>query len=424
MSTLEDTSTNIAIKEFNALKQVQFFDGLKHIQLSGHLFLEDRLGQQWTFYLYLGRVLYATGGTHAVRRWRRNLALYCPGIDTAKLKELCSLSGSELEAFQECWEYQTLCLWVEKRYITREQAARMIWSAMTEVLFDITQVRQVDFLVEHTTTLSTQLVLIDVGKLITDVQQKWEKWQDAKVADRSPNRAPLIKQPERLQQQTSPATYQTLTKLLDGKQTLRDLAVQRKRDVLDIATTLLPYMQAGLVELVDVPDLSSPFPNLSISTSTAAQVTTATAVTPIIPTALAVPEVPKGPLIACVDDSPLVCQTMEKIMVAGGYQFLGVQDPLRAIATLLSRRPDLIFLDLVMPNTNGYEICAQLRKVSLFKTTPIVILTGNDGVLDRVRAKLVGSTDFLGKPVDADTVLTTVHKYLKHQLKSNSLVVG
>ena len=53
---------------------------------------------------------------------------------------------------------------------------------------------------------------------------------------------------------------------------------------------------------------------------------------------------------------------------------------LRAIAMLLSRKPDLIFLDLVMPDTNGYEICGQLRKLTYFRQTPIIILTGNDGI--------------------------------------------
>jgi chemotaxis family two-component system response regulator PixG len=96
---------------------------------------------------------------------------------------------------------------------------------------------------------------------------------------------------------------------------------------------------------------------------------------------------------------------------------------MRAIATLLNRKPHIIFLDLVMPNTNGYEICTQLRKVSAFRDTPIIILTGNDGIIDRVRAKVVGASDFMGKPVDAEKVLAITNKYLKH-LKNSSLVVS
>jgi chemotaxis family two-component system response regulator PixG len=103
---------------------------------------------------------------------------------------------------------------------------------------------------------------------------------------------------------------------------------------------------------------------------------------------------------------------MESIISAAGYNFVSEIDGLRAIAVLLSRKPDLIFLDLVMPNTNGYEICSQLRKLSFFKQTPIVILTGNDGIVDRVRAKIVGATDFLGKPAKPEQVLSTIEKYV------------
>jgi chemotaxis family two-component system response regulator PixG len=82
----------------------------------------------------------------------------------------------------------------------------------------------------------------------------------------------------------------------------------------------------------------------------------------------------------------------------------------------MSRKPALIFLDLVMPNANGYEICGQLRKLSIFKETPIVILTGQDGIVDRVRAKLVGASDFLSKPVDATTVVNVIRKYVRHSI--------
>ncbi|NEP29632.1 response regulator, partial [Moorena sp. SIO3I6] len=119
------------------------------------------------------------------------------------------------------------------------------------------------------------------------------------------------------------------------------------------------------------------------------------------------------PLIACVDDSPLICQSMEKILTSEGYRFVAINDALRAIATLLATKPELIFLDLVMPNANGYEICGQLRRLSFFRNTPIVILTGNDGIIDRVRAKMVGSSDFMSKPINPEEVLRVIIKHLK-----------
>jgi len=165
------------------------------------------------------------------------------------------------------------------------------------------------------------------------------------------------------------------------------------RDIGQVTLSLLPYVHLGIVEFISIPDLPTP-------------------ISPPVSTTPASSTKPTGPLIACVDDSPMVCQTMESLLVAAGYQFVGVEDALRAFAILLTRKPDVIFLDLVMPNTNGYEICSRLRKLDGFRDTPIVILTGNDGIVDRVRAKLVGASDFLSKPIDAGKVLNVIHKYV------------
>ena len=385
---VETIANNDFVTQLTALKQNRF---------SGQFLLKGSENQEWIIYLFLGRILYATGGHHSVRRWLRQLKLNCPQVDLHQLKLSAMLSNSTTS---ECWECQLLYAGVEQQQITREQAGKMIAAIVAEVLFDVTQAIQVNHYIKPENSSLPQLVLLDPGQLLTEVQELWQTWQKAKIADRSPNKALVINQPEQLQQQVSPAVYQNLIKLLDGQRTLRDLSVVMNRDVKDVTCSLLPYIQAGLVELVSIPDLASPLASKSPAappTSTAAA---------------------KGPLIACVDDSPLVCQSMEQILTSSGYQFVAIQDSLRAIAGLLTNKPDVIFLDLVMPNTNGYEICSQLRKVSAFRTTPIIILTGNDGIIDRVRAKIVGASDFLSKPVDAETVLSITHKYLN----SNTLV--
>ncbi|HLO87164.1 MAG TPA: response regulator, partial [Nostocaceae cyanobacterium] len=112
------------------------------------------------------------------------------------------------------------------------------------------------------------------------------------------------------------------------------------------------------------------------------------------------------------DDSPLVCQMLEEILTSHGLRFIKIQDAVQALPTLIQDKPDLIFLDLVMPIASGYEICTQLRRISTFANTPVIILTGSDGLLDRVRAKVVGSTDFISKPIVAERVISIVRKYL------------
>jgi chemotaxis family two-component system response regulator PixG len=386
----------ISIREFTAAKQAGFFETLKRPRFSGQLLLTGPRGEKWSFFLYLGRIMYATGGTHPVRRWHRSIALYFPELAAELSAKLLELDNSELFGSQVCWEYHLLCLWVEQQKITREQAARMIRGTVIEVLFDITQTMEITCELLPDDLLSTRLVLIDAEQVVGEARRLWQGWQEAKIADRSPNWAPIIRQPDQLQQRTSPQVYTTLKQLLDGQQTLRDLAVRMKRDVVAVTSSLLPYLQMGLVELIPIADLAPPI----ASPPTIGQDTNS---------------MEPGPLIACVDDSPLMCQTMEKILTDANYQFLGINDPLRAIAILLARKPELIFLDLVMPNANGYEICSQLRKLTFFRNTPIIILTGNDGIIDRVRAKMVGSSDFISKPVNVEMVLSTLRKHLAQE---------
>ena len=91
---------------------------------------------------------------------------------------------------------------------------------------------------------------------------------------------------------------------------------------------------------------------------------------------------------------------------------MSITEGRKAVPTLLTRKPDMVFLDLVMPETNGYEICSQLRKISRFRNLPIIILSGNDGLVDQVRARLLGASDFLSKPIEPVVILSVIQKHL------------
>ena len=126
--------------------------------------------------------------------------------------------------------------------------------------------------------------------------------------------------------------------------------------------------------------------------------------------------------VVYVDDSPKDSQAMANIITSAGYSYSNIADSLQALPLLLERRPQLIFLDLVMPMANGYELCAQIRRISLFSRTPIVIVTNNDGLVDRVRAKLVGASDFVSKPIEEKRILKITNKYLNSfQLSPNPI---
>lgn len=260
MNSNENASNPIPFKEFTGVKQTGFFENLKQPRFSGQLLLTGPNHSKWVFYLYLGRLVYATGGNHPVRRWRRNLVAHLPNIPSHMAAIQADVDSLDLTGENNCWEYELLCFWVEQQKITLEQAAKMIRQNIVEVLFDVTQAMQVTCQLKPDKNLpfSTRLVLIDAEQLIAEAQKLWQAWQGAKIADRSPDMAPIIAQPQELQQQTNPQIYQTLSQLLDGQQTLRDLSVRMKRDVVTVTRSLLPYIQRGLVRLIEINDIEPP----------------------------------------------------------------------------------------------------------------------------------------------------------------------
>ncbi|MBL1209655.1 DUF4388 domain-containing protein [Geminocystis sp. GBBB08] len=255
--TESSKSPKIPIREFIGTRQSNLFQTLKQPQFTGELILGSAKGEQWTFYLYLGRIIYATGGKHPVRRWIRNvtrfapaLITYLPSIDTKTFQH---------DSFQKCWEYELLNYWLQTEEVTRQQLSLIIRSMVVEILFDVTQCMEIVFQLNASQSLSTQILFIDADQVIVEAWEAWQKWQGGKLADRFPNDCPLIRQPDQLKQKTSEKTSQIMIKLFNGKNTLRDLSLQLNQDIMQMTRLMLPYIQLGLIDLVSVPDLPIPF---------------------------------------------------------------------------------------------------------------------------------------------------------------------
>jgi chemotaxis family two-component system response regulator PixG len=384
--------------EFSARKQTELFDLLKQRQFSGQLLLVDSKQRKWTFYLSAGRIIYVTGGINPIRRWQRNLALatsHIPEIPAHPSIWQRVLEKNAPESLRLGWEYQLLCFWLDRQELTFEQATRIIWFDLVEVLFDLNQVGEVSCELREDKFLSARVVAIEAQEAIAIAEKIWLAWQAASAAEYSPHMALAIEYPEKLRQYFSEQQYQSLIKLGNGQNTLHDLAVRLKRDVVTIIRLFLPYITSELMKLIDIPDLPPP---VSL---------------PIAPQFISSATPTQQPLIACVDDSPLICYFMETIVKQVNCRFIAIDDSQQAVNILSNCRPDLIFLDLVMPKADGYEVCTQLRKLPDFRHTPIVILTGNDGIVDRVKAKLVGASGFINKPVKAEIVISILRKYFK-----------
>ena len=116
--------------------------------------------------------------------------------------------------------------------------------------------------------------------------------------------------------------------------------------------------------------------------------------------------------VVYVDDNSSDSQAMAEIVQGAGYGYANISDSMQVLPQLMDYSPKLIFLELVLPVANGYELCAQIRRISTFKHTPIIIVTNNDRIADRLRAKMVGASGFVSKPIRAQPILKVLIKYL------------
>ena len=116
--------------------------------------------------------------------------------------------------------------------------------------------------------------------------------------------------------------------------------------------------------------------------------------------------------IACIDDSPTVLNAIQEFLNDKSLNVVPINDPVKALMQVMRCRPDLILLDVTMPNLDGYELCSLLRRHPSFKNTPIVMVTGNTGFIDRAKAKLVRSSGYLTKPFSQSELLKMVFMHL------------
>lgn len=379
------------ILDFSASKQAIFFQKLKQREFNGQLIFRDNRGIASTFYFYMGRLVYATGGFHPMRRWQRQLLSYCPEIllDIEIVRQSC-LDVVNTDSIIG-WEYKVLCELSRQQKISFERLNQLIRSTIAEILFDLTYAKQLSYYRKSEQFRSTPLTIINSEPIVAHVWQQSQEWQDAKLADRSPNSAPIIKSTEELKNRTSPLTYQLLTQRLNGQSSLRDLAAQLKQDVLCLTRSLMIYVQLGLVDLISIADLPKPVDIL---------------VTPQ-------EVVSKQLLVAYGDENPQMCRRMELIMHAAGYRFLGVQDGRSAVSMFIEQKPDVIFLRSHLGHTDGYAICHELRKFPIFGHTPIFILTHNLSLVKRIQAKLSGASEIIDISFTGTQIYQLLDKYHK-----------
>ncbi len=122
-----------------------------------------------------------------------------------------------------------------------------------------------------------------------------------------------------------------------------------------------------------------------------------------------------GSDILIVDDTPVNLRALAHILTGEGYKVRKALNGQMALTACLTTIPDLILLDILMPDLNGYEVCSRLKANERTREIPIIFLSALDDPSDKVKAFNAGGTDYISKPFQVEEILARVATQLRVQ---------
>jgi len=115
--------------------------------------------------------------------------------------------------------------------------------------------------------------------------------------------------------------------------------------------------------------------------------------------------------ILFVDDSKTILHKASKALESAGYDVFTAEDGFDAITKVTDHNPDLIFVDIMMPRLDGYQTCSLVKNNSVYRETPVVMVSSKDGLFDRARGSIVGAQGHINKPFTESDLIGAVEKF-------------
>ena len=119
----------------------------------------------------------------------------------------------------------------------------------------------------------------------------------------------------------------------------------------------------------------------------------------------------QGLRVMVIDDSKTIRRTAETLLKREGAEVVTATDGFEALAKIADQRPQIIFVDIMMPRLDGYQTCALIKNNQVFKHTPVIMLSSKDGLFDKARGRMVGSEEYLTKPFTKEQLLRAVEAF-------------
>ncbi|RCJ29581.1 two-component system response regulator [Nostoc minutum NIES-26] len=430
----------------------------------------------WSIYLEEGTITYATHSVEPFDRLERHLRRLSDKIPRltsetrVQLRLMFETDSHQLTEdrtndMSQPSEYQAIHWLINERHLDATQATFLIQELVKEVMESFLLIKTGIYSLSNSQQTVPKICRLNVEKLIDRCQMQIQRWQSLSPHISSPYQRPYLLIRSEMHSKNFPDIQPNLTSWMKGF-SLRHLAVIMNQDEIQLAKNLYPYIIKGGIILHE-PDppfdklpknlanlLSSPryttalldrelvdtvvvevsnnvaqtFANIPIehiaSVRELAQISTPPRdniqeltisnninLPPERVTAATVPAKQVYKIVS-VDDSPTILKEISRFLESESFSVVAIDDPLKAVMSIIRHKPDLILLDLNMAGIDGYELCRLIRNNSMFQNTPIIFVTGYKGIVDKVKARLVGASGYLTKPFTRAELLKIVFMHL------------
>lgn len=121
----------------------------------------------------------------------------------------------------------------------------------------------------------------------------------------------------------------------------------------------------------------------------------------------------EGLKVMVIDDSKTIRRTAESLLKKEGCDVVTATDGFEALAKISDHKPNIIFVDIMMPRLDGYQTCALIKNNKIYRNTPVVMLSSKDGLFDKARGRIVGSEQYLTKPFTRAELLDAIRSHVE-----------
>lgn len=397
--------------------------------LSGYLRIATH-SVEWFIYVHYGQIVYASNSVdpfERLERYLRSLSQDLPQLSA----ESRSLVRARFETSAQpdsplTPDYQAIAWMVEQNWLDPLLAGTLASKLTAEVFESYLLLPEAEYTIRWEKIPGLpKFCALDIDSLVERTQARLRMWQSLYPRVYSPYQRPYLAGVAIAQQKLSPEAVHSLSRLLIGLN-FRQLGLFLKQDELQIAQRFVTLIAEGIILLRDPITPFDRLPQLGRSGNggsghrgieSAKTMSSTTALRSseqdILSSSLAT-TAQRTWKIVCVDDSPSMLNEIKRLLESEAFEITLVNDSKRALMQIVSIQPDLILMDVSMPEINGYQLCSLLQKAPNLQHIPVIMVTGNRSLLDRARAKMVGATDYLTKPFSQKDLLAIVLRYLGH----------